>query len=141
MNALRSMLRNFVNVPTNPKLVKDPNALMNIRKGTVPNVLKMMRYQDSFERTPSKTLNRTIVTRGWGPKLAAMSHVPRTTLNAPHAGGMHSFRDGFSGGNKASIDLSGGLKKAVPQVSASVLPAKAAPSGGFFASLEDLAGV
>ena len=139
MGILKS-LRTAIHQPANPKLVNNPNALMPIRKGSVPSVLKMMRYQDSFERLPNKNLTRTAVaTRGWGPKLLGNVQNFQKSPTAV-AKGIHSFRDGFASTGRKPLDLSGGVKKATPQVSASVLPSKAAPSGGFFASLDDLAG-
>lgn len=139
--SLLKALRTAIHQPANPKLVNNPNALMPIRKGSVPSVLKSMRYQDSFERTPGKTLTRTAV-RGWGPKLLGNVNNFQTAPRAHTAAqGLHSFRDGFASATRQPVDLAGGLKKATPQVSESVKPAKAAPSGGFFASLDDLVGL
>lgn len=102
-------------------------SLQPVRQQRVAPVLNVSRFRDAFEQFPQGApgMLRTIQSeRAFRPALAAL----------PTARSL--MRDGFDGGRRAPVNLSGGVRAPAVQVEQPV--AAAAPSNAFTASLDDL---
>ena len=95
-----------------------------MRGNQVAAVLGLSRFRDGFEQFPQGAQGalRTLQSeRAFRPAVTAAS----------------LQRDGFDGGRRGPVDLSGGVKPSF-EVSTPAAEPHAAPSAGFSASLDDL---
>jgi len=128
MNVFRSLARNLWNaVEIKGTSQPEPGAktLNAVREQRVPGVLGLSRFRDGFEQFPQGvqgTLRALQAERAFRPQLTAAS----------------LQRDGFEGGHRAPVDLSGGVKAPAFEVKVET-PAAAPSNAGFTASLDDLA--
>lgn len=129
MNVLRSLARDLWNVldVTQGSATPEVGAktLDAVRQQRVPGVLGLSRFRDGFEQFPqgaAGTLRTLQAERAFRPTFIPASRQ----------------RDGFEGGRRSPVDLSGGVKGAFSKTAEK--PAPAAPaSPDFSASLDDLA--
>lgn len=130
MNVLRSLARDLWNVlDVNKGAAASPEVgaktLDAVRQQRVPGVLGLSRFRDGFEQFPqgaAGTLRTLQAERAYRPAFTPAS----------------LQRDGFDGGRRAPVDLSGGVKvKYATREASAAVASPAAPD--FTASLDDLA--
>jgi hypothetical protein len=126
MNVFRSLARNvvsFLDVKGASQPEPGAKTLNAVRQQRVPGVLGLSRFRDGFEQFPQGAQGAL--------RTLQAERAYRPTYSAP----LNTQRDGFDGGRRSPVDLSGGVKPAAFHVSNEAPVA----AQGFSASLEDLA--
>lgn len=137
MNVLRSFARDLVQFLEADRASRSATPvelggknLQPVREQKVAPVLGLSRFRDAFEQFP----------QGLGGTLRTLQAERAFQRQAPAVQLQHMQRDGFDGGRRAPVDLSGGVK-ASATASKPEAPAPAAHAPVFTASLDDLLGL